>query len=223
MESDSLPVLYSLRQCPYAMRARLSLLLAEQAVLLRDVVMDNKPNEMLTASPKGTVPVLALADGTVLEQSIDIMLWALNESDPRDLLQREQPESLAAMLKFIEENDNDFVAVLNKYKAASRYKDGKKEHYRDNCKPFIDALERRLEEHGSLFGDKPSLADYAVLPFVRQFSRVDRAWFIRTDYQKLQKWLATHFSDPIYSKAMIKVPQWLESKEDLVFNYNKKK
>lgn len=217
MDIASLPILYSLRLCPYAMRARLSLLLAGQAVLLRDVVMDNKPDEMLIASPKGTVPVLVLRDGTVLEQSIDIMLWALNQSDPRKLLNPSQSCCLDPMLEFIEINDRNFVPVLNQYKAASRYRDDSKENHRNNCQALIEKLEQRLEQHRFLFGDNPSLADYAVLPFIRQFSRVDRPWFIQTPYPRLQAWLVTHFNDPVYSKAMIKVPQWLYSQEDLIF------
>lgn len=189
-------------------------------MLLRDVVMDNKPAEMLSASPKGTVPVLVLSDGRVLEQSIDIMLWALNQSDPHNLLYREQSCSLDSMMEFIAVNDGDFVAVLNQYKAASRYRDENKEAHRESCEVFIEKLEHRLEQQRFFFGDNPSLADYAVLPFLRQFSRVDRPWFTHSPYPHLQQWLKTHFSNPLYSKAMIKVPQWLDSQEDLIFTGN---
>lgn len=182
--------------------------------------MDNKPPEMLSASPKGTVPVLVLSDGRVLEQSIDIMLWALNQSDPHDLLYREEPYKLNTMMEFIALNDGDFVAVLNQYKAASRYRDENKVTHRENCEAFVEKLEQRLAQQRFFFGDKPSLADYAVLPFLRQFARVDRPWFTRSPYPRLQQWLKIHFSNPLYSKAMVKVPQWLESREDLIFTAN---
>lgn len=179
--------------------------------------MNNKPLEMLSASPKGTVPVLVLRDGRVLEQSIDIMLWALEQSDPHDLQYRDDPRCIDSMLEFIETNDNDFVNVLNQYKAASRYRDESKANYRINCEVFLEIFERRLEHRRFFFGDKPSLADYAVLPFIRQFSRVDRPWFIKSPYPHVRKWLQTHFNNPSYSKAMVKVPQWLDSREDLIF------
>lgn len=217
MDTRALPILYSLRQCPYAMRARLILLLAGQPVLLRDVVMQNKPKEMLTASPKGTVPILVLTDGTVLEESIDIMLWALRNTDPNNLLYKEQEGALAEMLTLIRKSDKEFVTVLNKYKSSSRYRDPAKEAFRMECEPFIQQLDMRLAKYPYLFGHTPSLADYAILPFVRQFSRVDRKWFSQSCYNNLKLWLEQHFNNPVYSKVMSKVPQWLEAREDVVF------
>jgi glutathione S-transferase len=211
------PILYSLRRCPYAMRARFGLLQAKQTVMLRDIVMKNIPPEMLAASPKGTVPVLVLDDLAVIDESINIMLWALNQSDPNNLLFREQPNVLPDMLALIDRNDNEFVESLEKYKVAARYHDTTEVHYREQCELFIYHLEHCLAEHDFLLGEHPSLADYALLPFIRQFSRVDRKWYLQAPYPNIQRWLNTHYENPLYSKAMKKYPQWLDAHEDILF------
>jgi len=213
----SLPILYSLRQCPYAMRARLGLLLAKQTVMLRDIVMKTIPDEMLAVSPKGTVPVLLLDDSTVIDESLDVMIWALNQSDPNNLLYSDKSNAYEEMLLLIKRNDTEFVETLNKYKAASRYHDSNEARCRQQCEPFIGYLEQCLTRHNYLMGDSPSLADYAILPFIRQFSRVDRQWYLQAPYPKLQQWLEKHYQNPLFSKAMAKYPQWLECKEDILF------
>lgn len=212
-----LPVLYSLRQCPYAMRARLGLLLAKHSVILRDITMNNIPNEMLVASPKGTVPVLVHDDFSVIDESLDIMIWALKENDPKNLLFSHQPNALENMLKIIERNDNEFIDSLNKYKAASRYHDNNKISYRQQCEPFIAYLNKNLAKYEYIMGEHPSLVDYALLPFIRQFSRVERQWYIQSPYPYLKSWLNKHYQDPIFSKAMTKYPPWLDSQEVIIF------
>ena len=214
----SLPILYSLRQCPYAMRARLGLLLAQQSVMLRDIIMSDIPEEMFEASPKGEVPVLVLNDRTVIDESIDIMRWALNKNDPQDLLYNNHPCRIKEIQKFIQHNDNKFVEALKKYKAASRYHDDVEVKHRQQCEMFIKDLESRLSRHEYIFGDEPSLADYAILPFIRQFSRVDRKWYLQSPYPKLRNWLERHYQNPIFSKAMKKYPQWLDAKEEIIFS-----
>lgn len=216
----SLPILYSLRQCPYAMRARIGLLLARQTVLLRDIVMTNIPDEMLTVSPKGTVPVLLFDDATVIEESLDIMIWALNQNDPNNLLYKQQPDAYAEMLALIKRSDIEFVELLNKYKAAARYHDTNEVDCRQQCEGFITILEARLNQHEYLMGNIPGLADYAILPFIRQFSRVDRKWYLQSPYPKLQLWLEKHYQNPLFSKAMKKYPQWLDNKEVVLFGNN---
>ena len=211
------PILYSLRRCPYAMRARLGLLQAKQTVMLRDIVMKNIPPEMLAISPKGTVPVLVLEDSSVIDESIDIMIWALKQNDPNNLLYSEQPNTLPAILALIKRNDNEFVESLEKYKVAARYHDTAEVNYREQCELFICHLEQCLAEHGFLMGITPSLADYALLPFIRQFSRVDRKWYLQAHYPNIQRWLSTHYEDPLYSKAMKKYPQWLDNHEVILF------
>lgn len=211
------PVLYSLRLCPYAMRARLGLLLAKQAVLLRDVVLSNKPSEMLAASSKGTVPLLVFEHGQVIDESLDIMLWALQQNDPGQLLHPDNPQALGLMLELIKRNDHEFIDKLKKYKAAARYKDSNQSHYRRQCEGFIGQLEQRLTAHGFFFGQTASLADYALLPFIRQFARVDRQWYLQAPYPNLRRWLNIHLQSPIYTKALAKYPRWLDSREDIVF------
>lgn len=213
----SLPILYSLRQCPYAMRARIGLLQAKQPVILRDIVMKNIPKEMLDASPKGEVPVLVFEDSSVIDESLDIMIWALNQTDPSDLLFNQQPNTYQGMLDLINRNDNEFVDALKKYKAASRYHDSEEINCRLQCEPFISYLEQCLTKHDYIFGDTANLADYAILPFIRQFSRVDRKWYLQAPYPNLQRWLERHYQNPIFSKAMKKYPQWLDNKESILF------
>jgi len=211
------PVLYSLRQCPYAMRARIGLLLANQSVILRDIVMTNIPTEMLTASPKGTVPVLVLSDSSVIEESLDIMLWALKQNDPENLLYRHESDALDNMLTLIQRCDNEFVDALKKYKAASRYHDSNIQSCRQQCEIFINDIEANLTKHHFIMGDSASLVDYAILPFIRQFSNVDKKWYKQTPYPKLQQWLENHYQNPLFAKAMTKYPQWLDSNEVVIF------
>lgn len=211
------PILYSLRQCPYAMRARMGLLLAKQPVMLRDIVMKNIPAEMLEVSPKGTVPVLILNDATVIDESIDIMVWALYKNDPDNLLYHQQPISKSDIINLINRNDNEFVDVLNKYKAAARYHDTNEVSCRQQCEPYLEYLELSLTQHEFLVGATPSLADYAILPFIRQFSHIDRQWYRHAPYPKLQRWLERQYQNSIFVKAMTKYPQWLDTKESIIF------
>ena len=213
----SLPILYSLRQCPYAMRARIGLLQANQPVMLRDIVMKNIPKEMLVASPKGEVPVLVFDDSSVIDESLDIMIWAVKQSDPNNLLFNHQPNTFQNMLDLINRNDTEFVDALKKYKAASRYHDNAEISYRQDCEPFIADLEQCLTKHDYFFGATSSLADYAILPFIRQFSRVDRKWYLQAPYPNLQRWLERHYQNPLFSKAMKKYPQWLDTKKSILF------
>ena len=214
---NTLPVLYSLQHCPYAMRARLGLLLAEQAVSLRAITMDNKPEEMLLASPKGTVPVLVVDADTVVDESLDIMLWALQRSDPQNLLNAEQADALPEMLKIIQENDDEFKPSLEKYKRSKRFHNEAEAADRLACEPFIQRLEARLAQHEFLMGATPSLLDYALLPFVRQFSKVNRQLFRDGPYSNLQRWLNHHLQSRLFARAMLKYPFWLESGEAFVF------
>jgi len=157
------------------MRARLAISLAEQQVELREVVLRDKPEHMLEISPKGTVPVLQLANGMVLEESFDIAMWALQINDPQQLLADDS--QLAQMMVMIEENDGEFKDALDRYKYANRFPEETDVDYREQGELFIAKLEQRLSEHKYLFGDKASLADIVIMPFVRQFAHVDKVWF----------------------------------------------
>ena len=146
----TLPILYSLQNCPYAMRARLGILLAKQTVMLRAIVMQNKPPEMLVLSPKGTVPVLVLevmSKKTVIDESLDIMLWALNLNDPDNLLYSQDADAISEMLQIIKDNDEDFKPKLEQYKRAKRFHGDDEEECRLLCEPFSQKLEHRLTQH----------------------------------------------------------------------------
>jgi len=219
----TLPILYSLQHCPYAMRARLGILLAKEPMMLRAMVMQDKPAEMLAASPKGTVPVLVLGaehQNQVIDESLDIMLWALERNDPNHLLYAQNPNALAEMLAVIHENDAVFKPNLEQYKRAKRFHGDDEEACRLLCEPFIQGLEYRLTQHEFFMGDTPSLLDYALLPFMRQFSKVNRQLYLHGPYTHLQRWLNQHLQSRLYAKAMFKYPLWLESGEEFIFGGN---
>lgn len=207
------------------MRARFGLLMARQQVMLRAVTTKNKPTEMLAISPKGTIPVLLLVDSTVIDESLDIMLWALQQNDPEDLLHKDQANDLPAMLELIRRNDQEFKPQLEIYKKAKRFRLANEIEERQKCEKFIAELEERLDntpspdnrEHCYMIGQSSGLIDYALLPFVRQFSRVNRSWFINAPYPNLRIWLEAHQQSRVYSKAMAKFPLWLDEHKACVF------
>ncbi|RVU86627.1 glutathione S-transferase [Leucothrix sargassi] len=209
------PILYSFRRCPYAMRARLAISLAEQQVVLREVVLRDKPEHMLEISPKGTVPVLQLIDGTVLEESFDIAMWALKLNDPQNLLAN--ADQLDQMLAMIEENDGTFKDALDRYKYANRFPEQTDVDYRQQGELFIKKLEQRLRSHEYLFGDKASFADIAIMPFVRQFAHVDKAWFDQADYPAVQRWLAHWLTSDVFLSIMSKYEQWQPDQDPVDF------
>ena len=217
-QTTALPVLYSLRNCPYAMRARIAIFKSKQAVLLRDLVLSNKPDEMLIASPKGTVPVVVLADGRVIEESLDVMLWALNSKDPDDLMHNQAEQNTSsAMLALIDEFDSQFKTCLEQYKCAKRYQETNITQCREACEFYIQQLEERLTQHSFLMSNRESLADIALLPFIRQFARVERQWYLQSPYPNVRQWLNNYLQSPMFSKVMAKHPLWLDNHEDVFF------
>ena len=212
--NQPLPVLYSFRRCPYAMRARMAIAVSGQRCELREVLLKNKPPEMLAASPKATVPVLVLADGTVIEQSLDIMLWALAQNDPQGWLKPEH-ESPQAMQALIAVNDGAFKQHLDRYKYPNRYR---QEHagdeqafsqtHRTDAAGWLLELENRLLRHRWLCGPTASLADIAILPFVRQFSHTDAAWFAAQPWAHLAGWLTRWESGALFARVMEKYLPW---------------
>ena len=213
----ALPILYSLRRCPYAMRGRMGIALSKQQVLLREIVTKDKPSELLTSSPKGTVPVLVLPDGKVIEQSLDVMMWALQQNDPQDLLRSSNPLLSEQIHQLIQRNDNEFIGHLEKYRASVRYRNDDIEQRRNLCEAFISELEAKLAHHDYLFGDSPSLADFAVMPFVSQFVRVEKKWFVQSEYQNVGRWLRTHLESKLYTQVMKQYPLWNDTKQDCLF------
>jgi glutathione S-transferase len=213
----TLPTLYSFRRCPYAMRARLGLVLAKKSVSLREIVLRHKPEAMLLASPKGTVPVLILQNGEVIEESLEIMCWALAQNDPNDLLLTETSEKQEAAKVLIDYNDQVFKSWLDKYKYADRHPEYTELYYREQAEVFIAQLENLLSEQPQLLGAMPCIADYAIYPFIRQFAHVDKAWFEQSAYKNVQLWLANHLQSDEFIAIMKKFPIWLESEEAFVF------
>lgn len=200
---STLPLLFSYRRCPYAIRARLALWQAGLAVQVQEVSLRDKPAELLRLSPKGTVPVLCLPDGMVLEQSLDIMRWALAQHDPDGWL---QAAPLEAMLALIAQNDGPFKQLLDRYKYAERHPERTAIEWRDEAvRAHLADLEARLHHQPCLFGHNWSLADMALLPFVRQFAQVDRVWFDATPaLPALRAWLQRGLDLPLFAAVMAK-------------------
>nr|WP_274597957.1 glutathione S-transferase [Pseudomonas fluorescens] len=192
-------MLYSFRRCPYAMRARLALRYSGVPVEIVEVSLKAKPAAMLALSPKGTVPVLSV-DGRVIEESLEIMQWALAQHDPDDWLLQGDPQVSA----LIAENDQVFKHHLNRYKYAERYPEQPMEHYRAEGEVFLQKLEDLLADREYLLAGHLSLADAAVVPFVRQFAHVDRAWFAGAPYPRLQVWLQRFLESPLFIAVMAK-------------------
>ncbi|MBK3466930.1 MULTISPECIES: glutathione S-transferase [Pseudomonas] len=191
--------LYSFRRCPYAMRARMALRYCGVPVEIIEVSLKAKPAEMLAISPKGTVPVLD-ADGRVIDESLEIMRWALAQNDPQDWLLSGD----ARVAELIEANDQVFKVHLNRYKYAERYPEQPMEVYRAEGEMFLRRLEELLEGRDYLLTDHPSLADVALMPFVRQFAHVDREWFAQTPYVRLQAWLQRFLESELFTSIMKK-------------------
>ncbi len=197
------------------MRARLAIRYAGVPVHLREVVLRNKPAELLAASPKGTVPVLLLPDGSVLEQSLDIMRWACSQSDPELWL----PASVTDQgLHWLSINDGPFKQGLDRYKYPDRYPEKTASHYRDQCVAvMLSPMDTQLQQTPSLFGDRPSLVDMALMPFVRQFAQVDAAWFEQLPMPGLKRWLAGLLGSPLLQQVMDKYEPWQAGQADVLF------
>jgi len=194
------PILYSFRRCPYAMRARLGLTVSGTRCELREVKLRAKPPEMLAASPKGTVPVLVLADGQVIDQSLDIMRWALANRDPENWLGRDDPALIAA-------NDGAFKQDLDRYKYPERHGADPLAH-RERGLVFLGELDARLADKGQLCGSTRGLADAAILPFVRQFAMVDKKWFDAQELPHLKGWLNGHLASALFELVMTRPAIW---------------
>ena len=190
-------VLYSFRRCPYAMRARMALRYSGVPLSIVEVSLKAKPAQMLAASPKGTVPVLVCADGSVIEQSLDIMHWALARHDPDNWLQ-------PGCNELIEANDTTFKVLLDRYKYAIRYPEHPMAFYRAQGAEFLQRLEDVLTRSPYLAGPALSLTDVALAPFVRQFAHVDRDWFAQAPYPHLNAWLERFLASELFSSIMRK-------------------
>ena len=195
--------LYSFRRCPYAIRARLALAYSSIRVEIREIKLSNMPQEFLNLSPKATVPVLRLADGTLFEESLDIMHWALSKSDPLQW----QTDGLGAE-ELIRQNDEEFKSLLDAYKYADRFPQFTQLEHRNNAEYFLHLLEGRLEKHACLFGEKMTIADAAIMPFVRQFAGVEPRWFQDCEYREVRRWLQQQISSELFNSVMGKYDFW---------------
>ena len=193
------PILYSFRRCPYAMRARMALLVSETRCEIREVKLREKPAELIAASAKATVPVLVLPDGRVIDESLDIMRWALRRNDPEGWLEGDDAGLIAA-------NDGPFKHHLDRYKYPDRHGSDPAEH-RARAAAMLGELEVRLASQPWLCGPRRTLVDAAIMPFVRQFAAVDRTWFDAQALPAVQRWLAVQLASPLFAEAMIQRPQ----------------
>lgn len=213
MTGDTRPILYSFRRCPFAMRARMAIAASGVQVRLREIVLRDKPEAMLEASPKGTVPVLVLPEGGVLDESLDVMLWALDLNDPEEWLACDTAETFA----LVDENDGPFKHHLDRYKYASRYESEDARDHRDAGEVILRSWDARLREHGQFFGPAPRFPDIALFPFVRQFRIADKDWFDAQDWTALKDWLFGHMESPRFKAVMTKYPLWKETGEEVDF------
>ena len=197
----NLPILYSFRRCPYAMRARMAVAASGVQVELREVVLRNKPSEMLEASPKATVPVLVLPDGKVLEESLEIMRWALEQSDPEGWLGHEDQELILA-------TDGPFKQSLDRYKYPHRYGLADGIVHRDAAVAHLTQVNDLLASGPYFRGAKPAFTDIALFPFVRQFAATDAEWFVAQSLPALQSWLNTLVNSDRFNHIMTRYPQW---------------
>lgn len=206
MTLASVPVLYSFRRCPYAIRARLALQVSGIPIIVREVDLRHKPSALLAISPKATVPVLALPDGSVLEESLGVMRWALSCNDPQGwLLSGEAPQVQA----LVDLNDGPFKHWLDRYKYAERFPERPADFYRDAAlAEMLVPLEERLTTRRWLLRDTPSIADVALFPFVRQFAAVDPEWFDHAPLHRLRQWLQAMARSELFRAVMQKRAVW---------------
>ncbi|MES0808029.1 glutathione S-transferase [Roseibium sp. SCPC15] len=212
---SAVPILYSFRRCPYAIRARLAIASSGQTVELREVVLRDKAPEFLETSPSATVPCLKLLD-SVLDESLDVMLWALRVSDPEDWLKPDKG-NLEAMLSLIEECDGPFKKHLDRYKYHTRYEGADRADERSAASAFLRQLDSMLQDQPWLFGQRSSLADFAILPFVRQFANADRDWFDGESWNNLKSWLTAFESSSRFQSVMPKWEKWQDGREPEFF------
>ncbi|MDG2402560.1 MAG: glutathione S-transferase N-terminal domain-containing protein [Amylibacter sp.] len=201
-----IPILYSFRRCPYAMRARLAISLSGIKVELREVVLREKPRQMLELSPKGTVPVLVCHDDQVIDESFDIMIWALGN----DFFKIEECE----LVKHCDEN---FKHWLDRYKYPNKYNDNTQEFVLENAMNFLELLEKKLEKNIFLFGNNRGFADIGIAPFIRQFAHVDIEWFLSLKYPKLIKWYKEFVDWQVFKSIMEKNPKWADDQPIVFF------
>jgi len=207
------PILYSFRRCPYAIRARMVLSYMEVSVELREVLLNERPQSLYKISSKGTVPVLLLKDGKVLDESLDIMRWAIKQGE-----QKLYEDKLNEQNQLIKYNDTKFKYWLDKYKYHVRYLEHSREYYQRKCSKTLEEYDMRLRENAYLMGDRIGLADIAIFPFIRQCANVDQNWF-NNKYPNLNRWLEIWKQSRLFKSVMMKYNQWRLGDELLIVNF----
>jgi glutathione S-transferase len=213
---NTLPILYSFRRCPYAMRARMALWVSGMQCELREVVLRDKPDEMIAASAKATVPVLVLPGGEVVDESYDVMAWALHQNDPENWLDPEEGSSMQ-MFALIDACEEEFKPHLDRYKYANRYEGADPLKHREEAEKFVLRLDGRLNERPFLFGNRICMGDVAIAPFIRQFANVDRSWFDSSPYPNAQKWLEQFVGSALFVSIMSKYTKWETGQDGVIF------
>lgn len=209
----TLPILYSFRRCPYAMRARMVLLHSKIQCEIREIKLSNKPKEMLAISPKGTVPVLILENGDILDESLDVMLWAIEQGNLRNLFNLGKKE----ILDLIKINDGEFKDAIDRYKYSSLYPEKPMIEYRKMGELFLEKIESYLERNKFIFGKNISLADLAIFPFIRQFCRVDIDWFNSSLFKKIKEWTLFFEGSENFIDIMRKIKPWTTGDKPTLF------
>lgn len=217
MTAPPLPVLYSFRRCPYAMRARLALASSRVQTALREVVLKDKPETLRSLSAKATVPVLETTEGEVIDESLDIMVWALTQHDPDHWYQELDENQQQQAKQLIDNNDGEFKYYLDRYKYADRYPQHTQLFYRQQAEKTLAKLESLLEMNGCLLNARWTVADMALLPFIRQFAFVDKDWFEQSNYPAVREWLDTFLQSDLFKSIMLKYPQWHAGDKITVF------
>jgi glutathione S-transferase len=205
------PILYSFRRCPYAMRARIALKYSEVTYIHREIKLSNRPNELYKISPKGTVPVMMISEKKVIEESIDIMHYALQNKDLKNLYK----SNLEKQDNLIKKNDDQFKKALDRYKYHIRFKDKSYEFYQKDIAVFLNEYEIILRNQKYLINEYITLSDYAIFPFIRQCAHVDLVWF-KNNFEHLVFWLEELKSSELFLSIMKKYDIWSEGVKDLI-------
>lgn len=214
---QNLPILYSFVRCPYAIRARFALAYSNIKCILREVDLKNKPMELLEASPKGTVPVLHLSNGHVIDQSLTIIEYALKQNDPGGV-NNVDVEDQKIVNRLIDKNDKVFAPLLNKYKYFNRYPEELQSSYKKQIETqFLQQMNSQLELFPYLIGQKLSVADIAIFPFIRQFTLVDSNWPFKLHYSFIAAWLEKFTEDPLFETIMQKNLHWSPGDSEIIF------
>lgn len=207
----TLPILWTFRRCPYAMRARLAIQSSGQQVALQEILLKDKPVAFLEASPKGTVPVVQDGD-RVIEESRDVMMWALGRNDPESWLDMPTEGH-----RLIDTCDGPFKQALDHTKYAVRFPDKDETAERAKAMVFLRNLDERLSAYAFLMGPKRTIADMAILPFVRQFANTDRAWFDAQGINHVMRWLEDFLNSARFKSVMTKYPPWQPGQDQVLF------